>query len=147
MTYEEFTRATSAPIDAETYHSIVERVYMWHPAIPDANGKQVIADLWKIGGLSLMQELLPRAEHAAAHDEELRRKTAQLARTVENMGKSCEAIGRAHSQAAEALRDADYKTLQGCAMYLAEMQESYNALIAERQEIERQIAELKKEDL
>ena len=47
-------------------YDLIERVYMYHPAIPNVGGKQTIARLYAIGGMSVMRDM----EKTAAREQE-----------------------------------------------------------------------------
>jgi hypothetical protein len=76
MTKNEFLRELRAIPGHETeditaqLYALVERVYTWHPCIPNVGGKRVIAQLYAIGGEVLIMDMLPRADAAikAAED-------------------------------------------------------------------------------
>lgn len=60
MMKQEFEQRIGAEVTPEEY-KIIERVYMWHPSIPNVGGKDVIAQLWKIGGMALIEDMDHRA--------------------------------------------------------------------------------------
>ena len=64
MTREEFNSRASLPVSAEQYQTI-EYVYQYHPVIDTVKGKDQIAQLWEIGGVRLMLDMLPTAQQAA----------------------------------------------------------------------------------
>lgn len=60
MMKAEFERLAGVRVTPDEY-AIVERVYTWHPSIPDAGGKLKIAQLFKLGGMDLMRDMDVRA--------------------------------------------------------------------------------------
>lgn len=60
MMKAEFERLAGVRVTPDEY-AIVERVYTWHPSIPDAGGKLRIAQLFKLGGMDLMRDMDVRA--------------------------------------------------------------------------------------
>ena len=60
MMKQEFEQRIGAEVTPEQY-KIIEHVYIWHPAIPNAGGKDVLAQIWKIGGMDLIEDMDHRA--------------------------------------------------------------------------------------
>lgn len=77
MTKQEFEQRIDAQISRQDYN-VVEKVYMWHPLIPNACGKDKIAELYKLGGMTLMQDMFARAQQIEQKDSDLRREYATL---------------------------------------------------------------------
>lgn len=77
MTKAEFEQRIGAQISRQDYN-IVEAVYMWHPLIPNAGGKDKIAELYKLGGMTLMQDMFARAQQLEQKDSDLRHEYATL---------------------------------------------------------------------
>lgn len=77
MTKQEFEQRIGAQISRQDYN-VVEKVYMWHPLIPNACGKDKIAELYKLGGMTLMQDMFARAQQLEQKDTDLRREYATL---------------------------------------------------------------------
>ena len=77
MTKQEFEQRIGAQISRQDYN-VVEKVYMWHPLIPNACGKDKIAELYKLGGMTLMQDMFARAQQLEQKDSDLRREYATL---------------------------------------------------------------------
>ena len=67
----EFERMIDAEISAEDY-TVIEMVYNWHPRIPNVGGKQLIAQLYQLGGMELMQDMYIRAKAREEEAENLR---------------------------------------------------------------------------
>lgn len=61
MIKREFEDKLGATVSQEEYE-LIEKVYMYYPGI---NNKAEIASLFKIGGLILINDMLPRAEKIA----------------------------------------------------------------------------------
>ena len=77
MTKQEFEQRIGAQISRQDYN-VVEKVYMWHPLIPNVCGKDKIAELYKLGGMTLMQDMFARAQQIEQKDSDLRRVYATL---------------------------------------------------------------------
>jgi len=56
----------------------VEYVYMFHPAIPNVGGKDVIAHLYAYGGMLVIRDMYARAKKA----DEAERKIAEIRRDI-----------------------------------------------------------------
>mgnify|MGYP003292502259 CR=1 FL=1 len=70
---------TRKPTDAE--YNMIETIYMYHPAIDDVHGKMQVAQLWDIAGVTVFEDMLPRAEASKVIDNkirELKRKIKEL---------------------------------------------------------------------
>jgi hypothetical protein len=63
MNKQEFEEKIGKEISDSDYQAI-EIVYMWHPSISNSNGKQQIADIYAIGGMTIIMDMLWRAERA-----------------------------------------------------------------------------------
>lgn len=61
-------------------YDLIERVYMYHPAIPDVGGKQAIARLYAVGGMSVIQDMEKRAAHEQEREEKRRSILDQIAK-------------------------------------------------------------------
>lgn len=66
-------------------YSIIEKVYTFHPAISETEGKRQIAELYVNFGMVLIMDMLPRAEVMAKKEEELREARAALSRIQEEI--------------------------------------------------------------
>ena len=60
MNKQEFENRIGGFISIEQYRDI-EFVYTWHPSVHDVNGKDVIAQLYKLGGMRLIKDMMPTA--------------------------------------------------------------------------------------
>ncbi len=63
MMKSEFEKLIGMTICNEKYRTI-EYVYTWHPSIDDVKGKQQMADLYKIGGMSIIKSMVDVAKKA-----------------------------------------------------------------------------------
>lgn len=61
MMKSEFIERIGSEISDKDY-SIVEKVYTWHPAISETDGKEQISILYKTGGMVLINNMLKAAE-------------------------------------------------------------------------------------
>lgn len=69
--------------DREYY--IIEKVYTFHPAISETEGKRQIAELYVNFGMALIMDMVPRAELMAKKEEELRAARAALRKVEEEI--------------------------------------------------------------
>lgn len=60
-----------AEISQEEYTRI-EYVYMFHPAIPDVGGKDVIAHIYAYGGMTVIKDMYARAKKADEAEQKIR---------------------------------------------------------------------------
>lgn len=70
MMKEEFEQRIGKTISNGDY-KVIEAVYTFHPSIDNVRGKDQIADLYKIGGMRIMRDMLPTAEKAKSLDENI----------------------------------------------------------------------------
>ena len=61
MMKHEFEQIAGIKVTNEDYKEI-EFVYTWHPAIPDVNGKQVIANIYNAGGMMIIKDMKATAQ-------------------------------------------------------------------------------------
>lgn len=66
-------------------YSIIEKVYTFHPAISETEGKRQIAELYVNFGMALIVDMVPRAELMAKKEEELRAARAALRKVEEEI--------------------------------------------------------------
>ena len=64
MTKLEFTNRIGKDIQNNEWEEI-SIVYAFHPAIHDVGGKDEIASIYKIGGMQIIKDMLPRAQRIA----------------------------------------------------------------------------------
>lgn len=73
------------PVVSDTDYALIERVYTFHPAISETEGKRQIAELYVNFGMVLIMDMLPRAEVMATKERELREARAALNRIREEI--------------------------------------------------------------
>lgn len=66
----------------------VEYIYTWYPGISEVNGKAQIAMLYKIGGMPLMHDMLPRTNLYKEECEEVARLQALHTEACERRDKA-----------------------------------------------------------
>lgn len=71
MTKQEFEERIDGTVSEKNY-SIIEKVYTFHPAISNTEGKDQIAQIYKIGGMSIIRDMVKTAEVAAELEDEMR---------------------------------------------------------------------------
>ncbi len=65
MTREEFVKQLGRnPELSDGAWELVTLVYNFHPTIPDVGGKKVIADLFNIGGMGIIRDMVAAADTA-----------------------------------------------------------------------------------
>ena len=67
----EFEKLIGKHIDTDDY-KVIEYVYTWHPVIDPVHGKQQIAELYKIGGMCVIKELVKTAKCAIRIERHIR---------------------------------------------------------------------------
>ena len=70
MTHEEFEAKLGSKVSDADY-TIIERVYAFHPVISNTKGKQQIADLYKIGGMRVIKDMVATADAAEVIDQQI----------------------------------------------------------------------------
>lgn len=73
------------PVVSDTNYALIERVYTFHPAISETEGKRQIAELYVNFGMVIIMDMLPRAEVMATKERELREARAALNRIQEEI--------------------------------------------------------------
>lgn len=68
MMKQEFEKLIGSEISPENYKT-VETVYMYHPLMAGETPKQTIAEIYKIGGIGLIRDMLPTANKFAVLEE------------------------------------------------------------------------------
>lgn len=82
MMKEEFETVAKTEVTVEEYAQI-EYVYTWHPLIPEVGGKQKIADIYNLGGMMLIKDMLEtarKAERLENHKAYIRSEISRLQR-------------------------------------------------------------------
>lgn len=77
MTKQEFETGINGTVSDRDYAAI-EKVYMFHPAISDTEGKDQIAQLYKIGGMLIIRDMVNTAELVEAVDAEIQAALAKV---------------------------------------------------------------------
>lgn len=82
MMKHEFESRIGAEVTPEEY-AIIEHVYTWHPSIPNVGGKDILAQLYKLGGMTVIMDM----EDSATKAESIYEQTCEkLRETVERKG-------------------------------------------------------------
>ena len=63
MMKHEFEKKLGKPVTRKEYKDI-EFVYTFHPSVSNTGGKTQIAELYKIGGIRLIRDMIPTARKA-----------------------------------------------------------------------------------
>lgn len=77
MMREEFEKRIGAEISPADYAEI-EYVYNYHPAIPEVGGKDVIAEIYKAGGLGVIRSMHAVAEMAETAEKTIMEKRKEI---------------------------------------------------------------------
>ena len=78
MMKEEFESLIGNSISVEDY-AVVERVYMFHPAISETAGKEEVSELYKKFGMAIFMDMLQRAEMAESLIWKIRQNRKRIA--------------------------------------------------------------------
>lgn len=63
----------------EEDYGTIEHVYMFHPSIPEVNGKEAIARIWMLpGGMRIIRDMVATAEKVREIEDEERKIRAQI---------------------------------------------------------------------
>lgn len=82
MMKEEFEAVANTTVSAEDYAKI-EYVYTFHPLIPEVGGKKKIADIYNLGGMMLIRDMMEtarKAERLENHKAYIRSEISRLQR-------------------------------------------------------------------
>lgn len=79
MMKHEFEKRVGVVISDSSY-AIIEKVYTWHPAISNTEGKDQIATLYKLGGMPMINSMVETAEIMQDLDKERQRARIRLER-------------------------------------------------------------------
>lgn len=63
MMKHEFEKKLGKPVTRKEYKDI-EFVYTFHPSVSNTEGKKQIVELYKIGGMRLIKDMMPTARKA-----------------------------------------------------------------------------------
>ena len=77
MMKHEFEEKFGKPVTESEYKDI-EFVYTFHPSISNTEGKTQIAQLYKIGGIRLIRDMIPTARKAQLLDGKIMAANANL---------------------------------------------------------------------
>jgi len=86
MTPQEFEDLIGRKIPQKE-HNIIQTVYTFHPAIKDVGGKGQIAKLYLEYGMTVIEDMLPRAEKMMMLDQKLNRAQAEVDQIKNEMAK------------------------------------------------------------
>ncbi len=78
MTKAEFEGKLGKKVSEKDY-SVIEYVYNFHPSISNTEGKTQIAELYKLGGMRLIRDMVQTATQAEALENKIRETNAYLA--------------------------------------------------------------------
>lgn len=70
MMKHEFEERLGKPVTEKEYKDI-EFVYTFHPSVSNTEGKTQIAELYKIGGMRLIRDMIPTAKKAQILEEKI----------------------------------------------------------------------------
>lgn len=79
MMKEEFEKRIGKTVSTDEYRKF-EYVYMFHPLLEDVGGKDQIASLYLIGGMRLINDMMPTAEKAEILSGQIQETRATLDR-------------------------------------------------------------------
>ena len=71
MMKSEFEELIGKAVSNDDYR-VIEFVYMYHPVIDPVSGKKQIAEMWKIGGMGLIADMVKTAKVAEQLDRRMR---------------------------------------------------------------------------
>lgn len=77
MTQEEFECRLGRSVSKDDYEKI-EKVYLFHPSIDDVSGKDEITTIFKIGGMRLINDMMPTAMRGEELETEINRMRIEL---------------------------------------------------------------------
>lgn len=87
MMKEEFEKLVGHSVTEKDYE-LIQFVYTWHPSISETEGKKQIAELYKTGGILVIDAMKEAAQHSMRLDNELReleRKTNAVKERIANV--------------------------------------------------------------
>lgn len=77
MTQQEFENRINGKVTTAEY-TVIEYVYTFHPSISNTEGKEQIANIYKIGGFRLIKDMIATAQRAERLENDIQRTTANL---------------------------------------------------------------------
>lgn len=84
-TFELSTDEHPIPSEDEDEWYIITEVYNFHPAIPDQGGKDVIRNLYSIGGMQLIRDMLSVALIFEQYENDIREAEIVLDQAVDQL--------------------------------------------------------------
>lgn len=97
MMKQEFEQVAKTTVD-DMQWAVIETVYNYHPSIPEVNGKKVIADLYKIGGYKLIEDMHDRAYAIYAKNKELSELKIELETAAKNFKDEVQKLTNRYNQ-------------------------------------------------
>ena len=88
MMKSEFEERISATVTPEDY-KLIEKVYTYHPIIPEVGGKDKIAEIYKVGGMRLIRDMEDTANEAKMIEEAIMQKRREIAKLNEEFADLC----------------------------------------------------------
>lgn len=85
MMKHEFEDRIKATVSVEDYE-VIEKVYTFHPIIDETDGKDHIAKLYKLGGMALINDMVPRAQEAQKLEDEIFHYRREIEDAQRNLG-------------------------------------------------------------
>lgn len=79
MMKTEFEKQLCDTISDKNYQ-VVNYIYNFHPSISNTEGKRQIAELYKLGGMRLMYDMLSTAKEAEELETKISKTNAELAK-------------------------------------------------------------------
>ena len=84
----EFEERAGTTVSLRDY-SIIEKVYAWHPAISETEGKEQIAEIYKKYGMVVIYDMLETASLMENLDTERRKIVSELEKLNKRIGLVC----------------------------------------------------------
>ncbi len=104
MSKEEFEDLISQALSDRDFE-IIETVYLYHPAIRDASGKEELAELYKSFGMTIFYDLVGRAKRNQDLADQLRQTQAETDRIKEEIIQNRASMGLNYSRMPDKLAD------------------------------------------
>jgi len=86
MMKQEFEELIQKEITKEEY-DLIEMIYTTYPGIHDVYGKKQVADLYKVYGIRIFEDMLPRAEKIYQLEMQILDKKAQISQLEKELQK------------------------------------------------------------
>lgn len=81
MMKQEFENLIGKEVSDKDYE-VIDRVYTFHPAISETEGKKQIADIYNAGGMTVIRDMLEAADIMNSLEKELEEARAALEKVV-----------------------------------------------------------------